>query len=136
MTLLAAEILAKTQKTPEEIYHDILVPKYGNPYYRRIDSSVTNEEKHILSKFDPQSLKEESIAGINISSATTKAMGNNASMGGIKIILEDNSWCAVRPSGTEPIMKFYMESFGGENLVKKIHEQVKDLIFNSCHKQA
>ena len=52
-------------------------------------------------------------------------------MGGIKIILEDGSWCAVRPSGTEPIMKFYIESYGGEDLVEKIHEQAKDLIFNS-----
>jgi len=131
MTLLAAEILAKTQKTPEEIYHKILVPEYGNPYYRRIDSPVTNKEKQILSRLDPQSLKGANIAGINISSAITKAPGNSASMGGIKIILEDGSWCAVRPSGTEPIMKFYIESFGGEDLVKKIHEQAKDLIFNN-----
>ena len=131
MTLLAAEILAKTQKTPEEIYQDILIPEYGNPYYRRIDSPVTNEEKQILSRLDPQSLKGASIAGINISSAITKAPGNNASMGGIKIILKDGSWCAVRPSGTEPIMKFYIESFGGEDLVEKIHEQAKDLIFNN-----
>jgi phosphoglucomutase len=131
MTLLAAEILAKTQKTPEEIYQDILVTEYGNPYYRRIDSPVTNEEKQILSRLDPQSLKGASIAGINISSAITKAPGNNASMGGIKIILEDGSWCAVRPSGTEPIMKFYIESFGGNALVGKIHEQAKELIFNN-----
>ena len=131
MTLLAAEILAKTHKTPEEIYQEILVPKYGNPYYKRIDSPVTNEEKQILSKLDPQSLKGASIADINISSAITKAPGNNVSMGGIKIILKDGSWCAVRPSGTEPIMKFYIESFGGEDLVEKIHEQAKDLIFNN-----
>ncbi len=131
MTLLAAEILAKTQKTPEEIYQDILVPEYGNPYYKRIDSPVTNEEKQILNRLDPQSIKGESIAGINISSGITKAPGNNASMGGIKIILEDGSWCAVRPSGTEPIMKFYIESYGEEDLVEKIHEQSKDLIFNN-----
>lgn len=131
MTLLAAEILAKTQKTPEEIYRDVLVPEYGNPYYKRIDSPVTNEEKQILNRLDLQSIKGASIAGINISSAITKAPGNNASMGGIKIILKDGSWCAVRPSGTEPIMKFYIESFGGEDLVEKIHKQAKDLISNN-----
>jgi len=131
MTLLAAEILAKTQKTPEEIYQEILVPEYGNPYYKRIDSPVTKKEKQILSRLDPQSLKGANIAGLNISSAITKAPGNNASMGGIKIILEDGSWCAVRPSGTEPIMKFYIECFGGEDLVGKIYEQAKDLIFNN-----
>ena len=130
MTLLAAEMLAKTTKTPQEIYQDIIVPEYGNPYYQRIDSPVSDKEKAVLSALDPETLQDKTIAGIKISSATTKASGNNASIGGIKIILEDGSWCAVRPSGTEPIMKFYIESFGGEKLVEEIHEQAKNTIFN------
>jgi phosphoglucomutase len=131
MTLLAAEILAKTDKTPEEIYQDILVPKYGNPYYKRIDSPVSEEEKEVLSCIDPESLKGTTIAGIKTSLIITKAPGNNSSMGGLKIMLKDGSWCAVRPSGTEAIMKFYIESFGGEDLVEKIHKQAQNTIFNN-----
>jgi phosphoglucomutase len=129
LTLLAAEILAKTGKTPEEIYQEILVPKYGNPYYKRIDSPITDQQKQILSKLSCDSMKGIKIANQKISSAITTAPGNNAPIGGIKIILDNGSWFAIRPSGTEPIMKFYIESFNGPELIQKIHEDAMELIF-------
>jgi phosphoglucomutase len=129
LTLLAAEILAKTGKTPEEIYQEILVPKYGNPYYKRIDSPITDQQKQILSKLSCDSMKGIKIANQKISSAMSTAPGNNAPIGGIKIILDSGSWFAIRPSGTEPIMKFYIESFNGPELIQKIHEDAMELIF-------
>jgi len=129
MTLLAAEILSKTGKTPEEIYRNVLVPLYGDPFYKRIDSPIFDHQKTVLHHLSKDSLTGEKIAGLRVSSVITHAPGNNAAMGGIKVTLEDGSWFALRPSGTEPIMKFYIESFGGPELVPKIHDQALELIF-------
>ncbi|MFH1152408.1 MAG: phosphoglucomutase, alpha-D-glucose phosphate-specific [Pseudomonadota bacterium] len=129
MTLLAAEILAKTGKAPDEIYRDVLVPEHGNPHYLRIDSPITDQQKLLLKQLDPDSLKGAALAGRHVASAITRAPGNNAAMGGVKVTLDDGSWFAVRPSGTEPIMKFYIESFGGQELVSTIHVEAMGLIF-------
>ena len=128
MTLLAAEILAKTGKTPQEIYQDILVPEYGNPYYKRVDSPIDDKQKAWLKNLTKDTIKESSIAGIDVIAIYTTAPGNNASIGGVKVELADGSWFAIRPSGTEPIMKLYIESYGGEELWQKIHDQAISLI--------
>lgn len=129
MALLSAEILAKTGKTPDEIYRDILISEYGEPYYRREDGPITDEQKEVLKVLTPDSIKTPTLAGLPIKAVMTTAPGNNASMGGVKVVLDDGSWFAIRPSGTEPKMKLYIESFGGEKLWQQIHDEAIPLIF-------
>jgi phosphoglucomutase len=127
--LLAAEILAKTGKRPDEIYGDILVKEYGEPYYRRADRAITEEEKSTLEHLTPEAVTATDVAGLSIISVRTHAPGNGASIGGVKVQLEDGSWFAIRPSGTEPKMKVYVESFGGEALWQQIHDESLRVIF-------
>ena len=129
MALLSAEILAKTGKTPDEIYRDILVPEHGEPYYRRVDGPITEKQKDVLKDLSPNSIKTPTLAGLPIESVMTSAPGNNAPLGGVKVKLEDGSWFAIRPSGTEPKMKLYIESFGGEKRWQQIHDEAIPLIF-------
>ena len=128
--LLSAEIIAKTGKTPAEIYDHVLVPEHGAPFYRRADGPISREERRVLKELTPRALKVSSVAGLTIASVATTAAGNGASMGGVKVTLEDGSWFAIRPSGTEPKMKVYVESFGGEPLWHEIYEASRDCIFN------
>jgi phosphoglucomutase len=130
MTLLAAEILAKTGKTPSDIYKDTLVPLYGEPYYKRSDGPITDKQKASLKDLTPNAIQTPKVAGVPIMAVMTKAPGNNAPIGGVKVILEDGSWFAIRPSGTEPKMKVYIESFGGEGLWQKIYKEALPIIFN------
>jgi len=129
MTLLAAEILAKTGKTPDEIYRDTLVSEYGEPYYRRVDGPITDEQKEVLKNLTPESIKTTTLAGLPITAIMTTAPGNNAAIGGVKVVIDDGSWFAIRPSGTEPKMKLYIESFGGEKRWQQIHDEALPLIF-------
>jgi len=128
--LLSAEIIARTEKTPAEIYENILVPNHGAPFYKRADGPISPEQRQVLKDLTPESVKVSSVAGLPIASVATTAAGNGASIGGVKVTLEDGSWFAVRPSGTEPKMKVYVESFGGEDLWEKIYGEAHDCIFN------
>jgi len=129
LTLLAAEILAKTGKTPSEIYQDIMVPEYGEPYYKRADGPITEEQKSLLKALSPDLIKVPALAGLPVTAVMTKAPGNDEAMGGVKVVLGDGSWFAMRPSGTEPKMKVYVESYGGEALWQQIHDEAFPLIF-------
>ena len=129
LTLLSAEILAKTGKTPAEVYRDTLVPRYGDPFYKRADSPITEQQKARLNALTPDSIKAPELAGLPVVSVMTTAPGNNASIGGVKVSLNDGSWFAIRPSGTESKMKIYIESFGGEELWEKIYKEALPLIF-------
>ncbi|MFO7555722.1 MAG: phosphoglucomutase (alpha-D-glucose-1,6-bisphosphate-dependent) [Desulfobacterales bacterium] len=129
MSLLAAEILAKTGKTPDEIYADTLIPKYGEPYYKRVDGPISDEQKKVLKGLTPDAVKTPILAGLPITAVMTTAPGNNAPIGGVKVVIEDGSWFAIRPSGTEPKMKLYIESFGGEERWQQIHDEALPLIF-------
>jgi phosphoglucomutase len=129
MTLLAAEILAKTGKTPDAIYRNTLVPEYGEPYYRRVDGPITDVQKEVLKNLTPESIKTTTLAGLPITAIMTTAPGNNAAIGGVKVVVDDGSWFAIRPSGTEPKMKLYIESFGGEERWQQIHDEALPLIF-------
>jgi len=129
MDLLAAEILARTGRTPAEIYSEILVPQYGQPVYQRSDGPITTEQKKRLKSLTPDSFGAAEVAGLRVTGVMTKAPGNEADIGGIKIVLADGSWFAARPSGTEPKMKVYIESFGGEERWAQIRREALPLIF-------
>src|ERR1022692_3362098 len=109
MNLLAAEITARTGKNPGEHYRE-LTGEFGTPYYTRIDAAATPEQKTRLEKLSPESVKELNLAGEPIIAKLTRAPGNNAPIGGLKVVAA-SGWFAAPPSGTENIYKIYAESF-------------------------
>jgi len=109
MALLAAEITACTGKDPGQHFSE-LAQKFGMPYYTRIDAPASPEQKAKLSKLSPADVKESLLAGERITAKLTNAPGNNAPIGGLKVVAE-NGWFAARPSGTENLYKIYAESF-------------------------
>jgi len=129
MDLLAAEIIARTGKNPAEHYK-LLENQFGSPVYERIDAGATLLEKEVLKNLDPEMIKEESLAGEKISAKITQAPGNNASIGGLKVMTE-NGWFAARPSGTEEIYKIYAESFLGDDHLQKIKEEAQAIVNNA-----
>ena len=104
-----------------------LEEKFGDPVYERIDTPATKEQKTALSKLSPEQVTMEKLAGEKIIAKLTHAPGNNASIGGLKVVTQ-NGWFAARPSGTEDINKIYAESFIGEDHLKKIQEDAVDII--------
>ncbi len=126
MTLLAAEICAVTGKNPSEHYQ-ALTKEFGEPVYARIDVPSTPEQKAILKKLSPSNIKVDTLAGEKIEEVLTKASGNGAPIGGLKVVSK-NGWFAVRPSGTEDIYKIYAESFLGESHLKEIQEEAKAML--------
>jgi len=107
--LLAAEITARTGKDPGEHYQE-LTAEFGTPFSTRIDAPATPEQKAKLAKLSPEAVKESKLAGEPITAKLTKAPGNNAPIGGLKVMTA-SGWFAARPSGTENIYKIYAESF-------------------------
>jgi phosphoglucomutase len=130
MDLLAAEITARTGKDPGEHYQD-LTRQFGVPYYKRIDTPATPEQKASLKVLSPEAVMESSLAGEPIVAKLTRAPGNNAPINGLKVVTE-NGWFAARPSGTENIYKIYAESFRDvahlEALVRDAQELVNAAI--------
>ena len=109
MDLLAAEITARTGKDPGEHYRE-LTAEFGTPYYTRIDAPATPEQKARLAKLSPEAVKASTLAGEPITAKLTRAPGNDAPIGGLKVVAR-RGWFAARPSGTENIYKIYAESF-------------------------
>ncbi len=107
--LLAAEITARTGKDPGEHYLE-LTAEFGAPHYTRIDAPATPEQKARLAKLSPEAVKDSELAGEPITAKMTKAPGNDAPIGGLKVMAA-SGWFAARPSGTEDIYKIYAESF-------------------------
>jgi phosphoglucomutase len=126
MDLLAAEMMAKAGKDPSQLYRD-LTGELGEPVYERIDAPATPEQKAVLSKLSPEQVKATELAGDRIVSMLTKAPGNGASIGGLKVVT-DNGWFAARPSGTEDVYKLYAESFKGKEHLKRIQEEAQALV--------
>ena len=109
MALLAAEITARTGRDPGEHYRT-LTAELGTPHYTRIDAPATPEQKARLGKLTPEAVTESKLAGEPITAKLTRAPGNDAPIGGLKVIAA-GGWFAARPSGTENIYKIYAESF-------------------------
>ncbi|MEA3372760.1 MAG: phosphoglucomutase (alpha-D-glucose-1,6-bisphosphate-dependent) [Campylobacterota bacterium] len=126
LTLLSAEILAKTGRDPGEHYRE-LTKKFGAPVYARIDAPATAEQKAVLKNLSPEDVKESTLAGEKIEAILTNAPGNNAAIGGLKIVAK-NGWFALRPSGTEDIYKIYAESFIDEAHLKQIQDEAQAMV--------
>jgi len=124
--LLSAEMFARTGRDPGEIYQS-LTAELGRPYADRVDAKATPAEKAVLKKLSPEQVKATELAGEKIRGFLTKAPGNNAAIGGLKVVT-DNAWFAARPSGTEDIYKIYAESFLGEEHLRRIIEEAQKLV--------
>ena len=126
MNLLAAEITARTGKDPGEHYRE-LTAKFGKPYYTRIDAPATPEQKASLQRLSPDSVTESNLAGEPIIDKLTRAPGNNAPIGGIKVMAA-GGWFAARPSGTENVYKIYAESFHSEAHLNTILSEAREIV--------
>jgi phosphoglucomutase len=124
--LLAAEITANMGRDPGEIYRD-LSHEFGEPVYDRFEAPATQEQKEILEKLSASQVKQTDLAGEKIKTILTHAPGNDAPIGGLKVVTE-NGWFAARPSGTEEIYKIYAESFHGKDHLKRILEEAKTIV--------
>ena len=124
--LLAAEITAKMGKDPGILYRE-LTKELGEPFYDRIEAKATPEQKEKLSKLSPDMIKQKDFAGEKIIDLLTKAPGNEAAIGGLKVTTE-NGWFAARPSGTEDIYKIYAESFLSKDHLEKIIDEAQALV--------
>ena len=111
--LLAAELTARNGHNPAVAY-DRLTARYGTPAYRRIDAPATPEQQAILARLSPEHITARELAGEPIVAVLTRAPGNDAPIGGVKVTTE-HGWFAARPSGTEAVYKVYAESFLGED---------------------
>jgi len=132
MDLLAAEITAKTGRDPGEHYA-ALTGKFGEPVYERIDAHANVEQKAVLAGLSPDQITASSLAGENIIAKITRAPGNDAPIGGLKVIAE-NGWFAARPSGTEDVYKIYTESFKGTNHLRQIQEEAQAIVNETFRK--
>jgi phosphoglucomutase len=124
--LLAAEITARTGRDPGEHYRE-LAAQFGTPYYTRIDAPATPEQKAAFKKLSPENVTATELAGEPITAKLTKAPGNDAPIGGLKVVAQ-NGWFAARPSGTENIYKLYAESFQSETHLAAIVEQAQEIV--------
>ena len=130
MGLLAAEITARTGQDPG-LYYAGLEARFGSPVYERMDAPATPSQKAAFKKLTPEMVTALSLGGEVILAKLTRAPGNNADIGGLKVVAE-NGWFAARPSGTEDIYKIYAESFLGREhlaLLKREAQAMVDAAF-------
>jgi phosphoglucomutase len=124
--LLAAEITARMDRDPGEIYHE-LTREFGESIYDRVEAPATPEQKGILERLSSQQVRYTDLAGEKIRTILTHAPGNGAPIGGLKVITE-SGWFAARPSGTEDIYKIYAESFRREDHLRRIIEEAQIIV--------
>jgi len=129
MDLLAAEITARSGRDPGEHYRD-LEARFGSPVYERIDAPASREEKTVLADLSPEQVTATQLAGEPITARLTRAPGNGAAIGGLKVVTA-NGWFAARPSGTEDIYKIYAESFKGPEHLRIIQEEAREIVANA-----
>jgi phosphoglucomutase len=126
LDLLAAEMRARTGRDPGELYR-ALAADLGTPVYRRVDAAATPREKAALKKLSPEAVKADTLAGQPIRAKLTRAPGNGAEIGGLKVVADDG-WFAARPSGTEDVYKIYAESFVDETHLERILEEAQAMV--------
>ena len=104
-----------------------MTAEFGTPFYTRLDAPATPEQKAKLQKLSPDSVKDSHLAGERITAKLTRAPGNNAPIGGLKVVT-GSGWFAARPSGTENIYKIYAESFQGEGHLDSIVNEAQEIV--------
>jgi phosphoglucomutase len=124
--LLAAEITAVLGKTPADVYEE-LTERFGAPCYERKDAPATPEQKKALSSLSPDDIAAKELAGSPITAVLTRAPGNGAPIGGLKVVTDDG-WFAARPSGTEDVYKIYAESFKGREHLSALQAEAEKLV--------
>jgi phosphoglucomutase len=129
LNLLAAEITAVTGKDPGEHYRE-LAAELGTPFYTRIDAAATPLQKARLAQLSPEAVKESMLAGETITAKLTRAPGNQAAIGGLKVVTA-SGWFAARPSGTENIYKIYAESFKDEAHLNSLVNEAQQIVSNA-----
>jgi phosphoglucomutase len=129
MNLLAAEIIARTDKDPGEHYRE-LTAEFGTPYYTRLDAPATPAQKARLGKLSPEAVTASKLAGEPITARLTHAPGNQAPIGGLKVVAA-SGWFAARPSGTEHIYKIYAESFKDQAHLDAIVREAQEIVHNA-----
>lgn len=133
MDLLACEIMAKTGKDPAQVYRG-LEELFGTSFYLRNDVPATPEQRSAIKGLSPDMITAKELAGEPVTAVLTRAPGNNADIGGMKVVTA-NGWFAARPSGTEDINKIYFESFLSENHLRMIEKEAMAIV-NSAYKAA
>ncbi len=126
LDLLAAEICARTGKDPGELYTE-LTARFGAPVYARIDAPATADQKSRLKKLSPEQVTASTLAGDPITAKLTRAPGNGADIGGLKVVTAEG-WFAARPSGTENVYKIYAESFRGPEHLALIQREAQSIV--------
>jgi phosphoglucomutase len=134
MNLLAAEITARTGKDPGEHYRE-LTTEFGSAYYTRIDAPTSSKQKSKLQKLSPEAVTESELAGEPITAKLTRAPGNNAPIGGLKVVAK-SGWFAARPSGTENIYKIYAESFQSQQHLCSIVAEAQAIVNSALRSTA
>ena len=124
--LLSAEITARMKSDPGQVYKE-LTGEFGDPVYDRIDAPATSDQKAVLLKLSPESVRASDLAGEPIRNILTKAPGDGNAIGGVKVTT-DGGWFAARPSGTEEIYKIYAESFRGREHLQRIEEEAQAIV--------
>ena len=126
LALLASEILARTGRSPSEHYDD-LTAEFGAPAYARVDAPATREQKAVLAQLSPDQVAATQLAGEPITAKLTRAPGNGAPIGGLKVCTA-SSWFAARPSGTEDVYKIYAESFQGAEHLSQVQAEAREVV--------
>jgi phosphoglucomutase len=126
LALLASEIQAVTERSPSQLHAD-MTARFGESAYARVDAPASREEKAKLGKLAPADVAATELAGEPITAKLTRAPGNDAAIGGLKVTTE-NAWFAARPSGTEDVYKVYAESFKGPDHLARVQEEARAVV--------
>jgi phosphoglucomutase len=126
LALLAAEITARTGKDPGEHLREIFA-EHGEPFYARVDQPASPAQKVRLGRLAPSDVRGKTLAGEPIGEVLTRAPGNDAPIGGLKVVAA-SGWFAARPSGTESIYKIYAESFRGRDHLTQLIDEARAMV--------